>query len=221
QGRYDEAVALLRSATEARPGFLHARGSLGELYNHLGRYKEGLATFQDYVATAPAQPWALAMQGYSKGKLGDHLGAIADSIKAVDMLPSSPSLLVELASRYIDAGKLIGAEDALMHALELHPKEARVYVRLGYVYLLEHKEDLAITLSEKGLVEAEFGNRRRERAYAHLNLARAYGRRGDLDKAFAHARQALDDGPVPLSQLTEDPGLAAMRADPRFRALAR
>jgi tetratricopeptide (TPR) repeat protein len=133
------------------------------------------------------------------------------------MLPESPSLLIQLASRYIDANKLAGAEDALRHALELFPNEARVYVRLGYVYLRQDKLELAIPISEKGLSLAEFANRRRDRAYAHLNLARAYGRQGDLDLAFEHLAEAREYGITSFAEVKSDPQLGALRADPRYK----
>jgi len=220
QGRAEDALAKYADALTRYPGFLHARGYLGELYNKLGRHKEALAVFEAYLQLAPKQPWTLAQRGYTKSKLGDHIGAIADTIKAVDMLPRSPSLLVQLASRYIDANKLIGAEDTLMHALEMHPKEARIYTRLGYVYLLQGKDDLAIAISEKALLQAEFATRMRDRAYAHLNLARAYGHGGQIDKAMESLTLAhSEDATVPFSEIADDPKLEQLRADPRYKKL--
>jgi tetratricopeptide (TPR) repeat protein/TolB-like protein len=220
QGRFEEALSMLKDGVDHSPGFLHARGYLGELYNHLGRHKEALAAFDSYLQIAPLQPWVLAQRGYTKSKLSDHVGAIADTIKAVDLVPNSPSLLIQLASRYIDAGKLIGAEDALRHALDAHPREARIYARLGYVYLLQGKDDLAIAISEKALLTAEFTNRLRDRAYAHLNLARAYGHQGKLDRAFESLTAAKgEDATVPFSEIAQDPKLDSLRKDPRYQKL--
>jgi tetratricopeptide (TPR) repeat protein len=217
EGRFEEAAGILRSGVDRNPGFLHARGYLGELYNHLGRHKEALAAFEEYAKLAPAQPWVLAQRGYTKSRLGDHTGAVSDTIAAVDLVPDSPALLIQLASRYIDAGKLIGAEDALMQAMKIRPDEARVYVRLGYVYLLQGKDELAIPVSEKALVQAKLGASNRDRAYAHLNLARAYGRQGDLDRAFSHLAKAKSEGLPSLAELDTDPKLAGMRKDPRYK----
>lgn len=219
QGRWDEAADILKSAIAKHPGFLHARGYLGELYNHIRRHKEALAVFEAYAQTAPEQPWVLAQRGYTKSKLGNHAGAIADTIDAVDLLPESPSLLLQLASRYIDAGKYIGAEDALRHALKLFPDEARVYVRLGYVYLLQGRDELAIPISEKALLLAKMDTQRRDRAYAHLNLARALGHQGELDQAFVHLAKAKNNGLSSLSEVDKDARLAKLRADPRYAKL--
>jgi tetratricopeptide (TPR) repeat protein len=217
EGRHDDAADIYLKALKHNPGFLHALGYLAELYNHLGNHREAKAAFETYHETAPKSPWVLAQLGYTKSKLKDYVGAIADTIAAVDMLPESPSLLIQLASRYIDANKLAGAEDALRHALELFPNEPRVYVRLGYVYLRQDKLELSIPISEKGLALAEFDNRRRDRGYAHLNLARAYGRQGDLDTAFDHLAKAREQGIGSFSEVKNDPQLHELRADSRYK----
>ncbi len=220
EGRFLDAADILHAAINHRPGFLLARGYLGELYNHIGRHKDALQAFQEYAEAAPQQPWVLAERGYTKSKLGDYKGAIEDTVAAVDSAPDSPSLLIQLASRYIDAGKLIGAEDALLQTVKLHPDETRAYVRLGYVYLLQKKDDLAIPISEKALVQAKLKSADRDTAYAHLNLARAYGRKGDLTRAFEHLGAAKAAGLRSLAEIENDPELALMRKDPRYRKLA-
>ena len=216
EGRWDDAIKILKDAIDRHPGFLHARGYLGELYNHMGRHKEALATFQDYAKIASNHPWVLTQLGYTKSKLGDYTGAIADTIQAVDMLPESPSLLVQLASRYIDANKLNGAEDALQHAVKLFPNEMTVYVRLGYVYLLQGRDDLAIPISEKALKLGALFEARRDVGYAHLNLARAYGHKGNLDLAFQHLGKAKEHGIASFAEVTHDPNLEKLRRDPRY-----
>jgi tetratricopeptide (TPR) repeat protein len=219
QGKLDEAEKILEAAIARHPGFLHARGYLGELYNHLGRRREAKATFQAYHDIAPKQPWVLIQLGYTKARTGDYVGSIADTIAAVDMIPNSPYMLIELASRYIDAKKLAGAEDALQHAAELFPDEGRVFVRLGYVYLLEGRDDLAIPTTLKGLALANVENRRRDRGYAHLNLGRAYGHQGDVDKAIEHLAEAKKLGIRSFSEVEKDPNLKALREDARFAKL--
>lgn len=219
QGKLDDAAKILHSAISRRPGFLIARGYLGELYTKLGQYQEALAVYDDYAAIAPHQPWVLAQRGYVKSKLGDHVGAVADSKAAVEVVPDSPSFLIQLASRYIDAGRLVGAEDALRQAIAIFPDETRAHVRLGYVYLLQGKDEQAITASEKALVLSKARARERDKAYAHLNLARAYGHRGELERALNHLDAARAAGLPSLAEIEKDKKLATMREDPRYKRL--
>jgi tetratricopeptide (TPR) repeat protein len=219
QGKLDDAAKILQSAIARRPGFLIARGYLGELHTKSGQYQDALAVYDAYAAVAPRQPWVLAQRGYVKSKLGDHVGAIADSRAAVDAVPDSASLLIQLASRYIDAGRLVGAEDALRQAVTIFPDETRAYVRLGYVYLLQGRDDQAIVMSEKALVLSKVRARERDRAYAHLNLARAYGHRGETDKALNHLDQAREAGLPSMAEVEKDAKLASLRADPRYKKL--
>ncbi|MEM6532029.1 MAG: tetratricopeptide repeat protein [Myxococcota bacterium] len=219
QERLADAAQVLENAVGQHPGFLHARGYLGELYLQTAEHEKAIAAYGEYIAVAPLQPWALAQRGYARSKAGDTAGAIADTIQAVDLLPQSPMLLIELASRYIDAGKLIGAEDALQHALELHPEEGRVYVRLCYVYLLQRKDETAVPLCEKALTLTEGPDRARDRAYAHLNLGQALGRGGRVDAALGHLEQAKALGVTRWSGLETDPALSVLRNTKRYRRL--
>ena len=220
QGRWDDAANILKTAIERHPGFLHARGYLGQLYNRQGRHREALAAFDAYLSVAPHQAWALAQRGYTKSKLKDHVGAIDDTLTAVKLLPESPSLLVQLASRYIDAGKLVGAEDALQQAIKADPQESIAYVRLGYVYLLQGKDSQAITVSEKALTYTPNDTSAHEKAYAHLNLARAYGHQGDLNKAFEHLQKAKAAGIKTFDEIENDSALNGLRSDARYKKIS-
>ncbi|MEO1171095.1 MAG: tetratricopeptide repeat protein, partial [Myxococcota bacterium] len=221
QDRFEDAARILENAVGQHPGFLHARGYLAELYFQTGQYKKAISAYGDYIAVVPRQPWALAQRGYALSKIGDTDGAIADTIKAVDLLPQSPTLLIELASRYIDAGKLIGAEDALRHALELHPDEGRIYVRLCYVHLLQRNDEMAIPLCEKALTLSDAPSRQRDRAYAHLNLGQALGRAGKTDAALGHLEQAKKLGVTRWSGLETDPALETLRKTKRYRRVVK
>jgi tetratricopeptide (TPR) repeat protein len=219
QGRYDEAATILQNAIARHPGFLHARGYLGELYIERKDWAKAREVFDAYAAQVPEHPWVLAQRGYVRAKQGDFDGAIADSIAAIDQLPESAYLMLELASRYVDAGKLLGAEETLEKAIEKNPDNSSAYVRLGYVYLLQGKDELAIPITEQALANADFARRARDRGYAHLNLVRAYGHQGDLDRAFDHLTKAKAAGVRSFRELTTDPELGELRDDARFEKI--
>jgi tetratricopeptide (TPR) repeat protein/TolB-like protein len=219
EGQFDEAARLLADAVVKRPGLLLMRGYLGEMYSLLGNHQMAMAVFDAYASAAPRQPWVLAQRGYAKTKSGDKKGAVADSEAAVKMVPESVALNVQLASRYIDVGDLASAEAALHKVEPIFPTETRIYVRLGYIYLLQGKDDLAIAASEKAVSLSKSRWGERDRLYAHLNLARAYGHKGELDKSLQNLDQAVAAGLWTLQEVEKDPKLAAVRADPRYKQL--
>lgn len=219
QGQYEAAAKILEAAVARHPGFLHARGTLGQLYVHFGRFRESRAVFRAYAEIAPRQPWVLVQIGYANARLGKRDQAIKDTQRALEILPDSPYLLVELASRYIDAKKLTPAQETLERVAKLTPDDARVFVRLGYVHLLRGDDDGAIANATKALKNATSPRQRRDRAYAHLNLARAYGHKGDLDRALEHVKEAKNNGLRSLGEIVNDPSLEKLKQDPRFAGL--
>jgi len=216
-GRTDDALKGLDASQKARPGFLHAVGYLGETYNHMGRYREALATFERYHKLSPKQPWVMVQIGYTKSKLKRFDEAISDTKTAVAMLPDSVSFQTELASRYIDADKLTDAEQVLQKSLEKYPKNAKVYLRLGYVYLLQSKTDQAIPVLQRALQEAQLAEENRVRSYAHFDLARAFAIKKNNKDALSHLDEAVKNGYRDLDALENDPDLSELRKDPKYQ----
>src|SRR5262249_26349137 len=143
--------------------------------------------------------------------------AIAATQKAVALFPESPDLLTELASRYIDAENYADAATTLERAHKLQPEDGRIFVRLGYVYLLQGKDAQAVKMTEKGLTFLDANRERRELLYAHLNLARAWGRMGEYDVALEQLTESKKFGLKDCSELEADPKLAKFRADARYQ----
>jgi tetratricopeptide (TPR) repeat protein len=219
EGRLDRAEASLRQAIKAHPGFLHGRGSLAELLLHYGRLREAQAAFRQYLEVVPDHPWVVAKLGYVAAKLGKYDEAVARSRAALALLPSSTYLLTELASRQIDANDLEGARLNLNKVIQRAPDDARAHVRLAYVELLRGADAEAIRLSTRALDLGLGARHRWERAYAHLNLARAHGRAGNLDLALDHLRRARSEADVSFDELELDPKLSELVKDPRYAGL--
>ena len=49
-----------------------------------------------------------------------------------------------------------------------------------------------------------------------MNLARAYGRKGDVDKAITHLEAAKAEGLADFGEVEKDPKLGSLRQDPRY-----
>ncbi|MCK5688027.1 tetratricopeptide repeat protein [Myxococcota bacterium] len=219
KGDFEKAEAYLRRAISDHPQFIHARGSFAEMLLHFGRLREARSEYKKYLEVLPQQPWVIAQMGYCNAKLGKVDQAIKDSQKAVALIPESVYFLNELASRYIDADQLKPAEETLMEVLKKSPNNIRAHVRLGYVRLLRENYAASVEVSEKALKLAKGPRYKRDRAYAHLNIARALGRDAKIDEAIEHLKKAKAESDVSIDELELDPALDKLRQDPRYRLL--
>jgi len=213
------AARAYSDAIAARPGFLHARGSLGQLYNHVGRFREAAAVFRAYAQAAPRQPWALAQLGYTLARQKKHDEARAVTEQALALDPTSTALQTELASRAIDAGRFDDAAAVLGKVLAAWPQDGKALVRASYVELLRGGDEQAVVLGKRALAVIDATRERQDAMYAQVNLARAYGHKGDLDAAVAALAAAKALGLHSGDELVADAKLAQLVADPRYRAL--
>lgn len=95
-----------------------------------------------------------------------------------------------------------------------HPGNLDVLAELGHLYtrLGRYDEGLAVDRRLVGAMPAD--------PTAHYNLACSLALTGDADGAFAALERAVDLGYSDAALLADDPDLEALRADPRFAALA-
>ncbi len=219
EGRFLAAEKFLRATVTAHPGFLHARGTLAELMIHFGRLPEARDVLSKYLKRAPNQPWVLAKIARIDAMQGKTDLALAGTLKAVSLVPKSSYLLTELASRQIDANDLKAAHQTLQQVLQIAPEQVRALVRLGYVQLRRGADKAAIETCQKAIGLATKSRHRRERAYAHLNLARAFGHLKQVDQALEHLENAVGEPGISLDQIERDPLLENLRKDPRYQIL--
>jgi len=73
-------------------------------------------------------------------------------------------------------------------AVEANPNYARGYLNLGLLYQILYKHDLAVEHFLKALSIDPY------LADAHVSLGRVYAVRGEMEKAWEHARVAAERG---------------------------
>ena len=103
-------------------------------------------------------------------------------------------LLIETASRYIDAGRDPRAEPLLDRALKATPPRPLAALRLGYLYMRTHKLPLAREALEKCLQLATRDDEARTRGIAHADLARVNARQDLYADAVAELHKARGEG---------------------------
>src|SRR5260370_3855521 len=167
---------ILEKAVEERPGFLHALGYLAEDRMEQGDDKEALAFFERYLLRSPDHTWAMGKKGRELARLGQIDDAIEVSEKALSLNPGDPELLIETASRYIDAGRDARAEPLLQQAMQAKPPRPLAALRLGYLYMRRDKLPQARQALEHCVRIATREDEARTRGIAHADLARVAGK---------------------------------------------
>jgi tetratricopeptide (TPR) repeat protein len=134
-GDLPAAKAALEWGIKERAGFLLAVGYLAEDRMEAEDYKGAVAAWDRYLKKAPHHPFALGQKAKALGYLGKHREALALTREALDFDPGDPELLIELASRMIDAKQDQEAESILRQAMDARPPRPLAWLRLGYLYM--------------------------------------------------------------------------------------
>ena len=213
------AARALEEAIEAQPGFLLARGYLGDTYAAMKRYDNALKTFKAYLAQVPKQPWVMGRLGYVSARRGDMKGAIRWTQKAMRAAPTDSELLLEMASRYVDAKEHEKAVIILKRLIGEGAARGEVYLRLGYAYLLLGKLALAEKELQVAIKKANRAAEWRTRGRARYDLAKLWAQSGLLDKALEQLQLAVEEGYRDRDIFERDPDFEPLLKDPRFKRI--
>jgi tetratricopeptide (TPR) repeat protein len=210
--------ALLVEAVRERPGFLHALGSLAEDRMELGEDREALELFDLYLQRSPNNIWAMSRKARQLARVLRFDEAIELSERALSLNPGDPELLVETASRYIDAGRdPRRAEPLLKQAMSATPPRPLAALRLAYLYIRGHKLSQARAALEKCLQLAGRENDARTRGLAHADLARIDAKQNKYAAAIAELQKARGEGNNHLP--CREPELARWKERPELKRL--
>jgi len=223
QGQHLIAQKALEDAVETYPGSLQTLGYLGEAYVREHRPEDALRTFTRYAAMVPKSPWAQMRRGAALSRLGQHETALREGQALAAKYPDSVAVLVALASRQIDAGKIDEARTTLARGLTKSPNHPALLTRLAYIELGANHAAEALALAEKAVAAIGDGRGEPLAGYAHVDMAQALALLGRTDDAFVALNKAVElgVGADDLDRLGRDERLKAFLADPRCPALVR
>lgn len=204
--RYQSHAAgatALQQALKQHPGFLLARGYLGEHLVATQQLEAALKVWQDYSAALPKNVFLRGRVSSTLAKLGRHDEAIAAAKAAIEIDRTDPDALLELGSRYLDAGKRDQAIEVLQSAVNGKAR-GELFLRLGWAYFgkgdLTRAEKLFVRAEEAATDPAEW----RTRARARADLARVCDSRGDAQGAHTAIERALNEGAQAYLQAQQD-----------------
>ena len=186
----------------------------------------------------PGSPDAHVSYGLLLTSLGRHNEAIREGQIAVQLDPLSSGASV-LGRILLRARRYQEALPYLQRGVELEPRSARAYFRLGDNYVQLGKYDEAIAAYEKAgelvpkngwsqsgiaYVYALLGKQREARQMISglkadpIAIARVYVALGDKDEAFRALNKAIEERPIGF-YINQDPAFERLYSDPRWQVL--
>ncbi len=156
QGRYQDAMQVLRRAKKLAPDNIRIYILLGWAYIHLERYDEAMAVYQQALKIDPENQLVRANLGYINYKLGIYGEAIEKLSRIIRDGEDREALLyahMYLGLVYYDREMYDDAIEFLEKAIEMGPNlfEARFYLGLSYIHKGEKERgrEILIELSER------------------------------------------------------------------------
>lgn len=222
-GNIDQAIGLLRQATQADPGFALAFGSLGEAY--LLKYRtdrdpqwleHASAECEHAVAVSNRLAPIYVILGRIHMDTAKMNLALEEFQRALELNPRDADALLGLAGVYETQSRYADAEQALVRARDLRPDFWVGYSRLGGFYSQQHRYPEAVRQFQT-VVDLTPDN-----AVGWQNLGTALRRAGRLEEAATAFHRSITISPsyaalANLGNLLYQEGRFAEAAE-RFRS---
>lgn len=142
---YDLAEAHYRKAIALSDGDPKYYNNLGALYLTMERFDDAIASFrqaaENLLFANPEIAWT--GMGYAAFMKGDLVAAERYYLKARELNPRYPQVLIRLGELYDTQQRLVEAVDAFSRAVELNPRLVEGHYRLGLAAMKARNEALA------------------------------------------------------------------------------
>jgi len=232
QACWNEAICSYRAALAINPNLAHVHRYLGSIYLDLGQLDDANREFQAALRIDPNQAqahlglghvfaaqrqWDDAIRGFRAavridpglvaafGHLGmclrgegDWEGSAAAFEAALRLEPNRPADRYFLACTYRELGRDFEAIEQLETALHQYPDYDDALICLGQIYIGQRRFDEAISRFKAARVIDPSS------PVPHRHLCIVYSEDGQLDKAMAEARLALQHGDEDAHYLIAD-----------------
>ena len=193
-GDLPASKAALEWGIKERPGFLLAVGYLAEDRMEADDYKAAATAWDRYLKRAPHHPYALGQKAKALGYLKQDRQALALTRQALDFDPGDPELLIELASRQIDANQDQEAEATLRQAMDARPPRPLAWLRLGYLYMKQNRPQDAHDILVEAVTYAYREDEARTRGIAFADLGLVAAMQNKYGEAVEYLGAAKAEG---------------------------
>jgi tetratricopeptide (TPR) repeat protein len=150
QGRYDQAIAVLKKELAQDEKRSAVRLALANALARAGQWDEAIAHYSRLIQENPKAGHLYLRLGEAQRRKGDLQGGLASFRKAVDLMPKEPSALLALALMQDQLGQYRDSQQTYERILQLEPDHPIALNNLAYL-LAERGGDLdrALTLAQR------------------------------------------------------------------------
>ncbi|HUT02530.1 MAG TPA: tetratricopeptide repeat protein [bacterium] len=194
--QFQQAIDVLKPAAELSPFWPQIQNNIGVAYLQRASHKKDPGSLMDaYLAFSRAVKLDPEFQrawlnlGGTLDSLGRNKEAQKAYQRALELFPDDVVASSKLAQALMADNQPEAAQKVLERALVQNPKNANLLNNLGTVLVAQGKEDDAIS-AFKSAVSVSGGL-----FQPHLNLARLYEKRSEIDKAIRQYKMALEIKP--------------------------
>jgi tetratricopeptide (TPR) repeat protein len=178
QWHLEEAASAFETAIALQPQSTLAIVDLGIVYNHLGRFEDGLQTLRSALAVDPK----LSDARRALADVLRFLGRIDESIAECQVLletdPDDALTLLLLGRAMFDKDEFEEAENAFVRAARAAPERHEPRSNLNVLYHVQQRLDAAIVQGEAAIALAPLDSE------AHINLGMSYLMSGDFARGW-------------------------------------
>ena len=189
----DAGLQALRQSLVSNPGFLLARGYVAEHLMAVGKNSDALDAWREYSKLLPKSAFLRGRVSATLARLGRHDEAIAAAQEGLAIDRSDRDAILELGSRFLDAGKRHQAIATLETAADGNSRRAAAAAGLGLPGQGRLRARRGVPPRRAGDPSVRVAN-----AGGARDLARVYDGRGDGPSAERAMRRALDEEPAPI-----------------------
>jgi tetratricopeptide (TPR) repeat protein len=215
-----KAVGVMARALKANPNNVVLKVNQGGIFHALGLTQSALAAYREAIEWAPEDPAAYRALGFMASEAGslkvalaawerartlapgdlevrdalsqlylrqrDGPAAVTEMKAILDMAPNASRIRLRLAEVYAQTGQLPDAKAQLLDCIARSDQWLPPYKRLALIYMSEDLVDSTEMIYNKAL------NLVPDDPEIHNNLGYVYSMRGELEKAKAAYRKAMD-----------------------------
>ncbi|MCS7314651.1 MAG: tetratricopeptide repeat protein [Bryobacterales bacterium] len=150
QGRFAQAVEVLKKELERDPSRQLVRAALANMLVRAGRFDEAIAEYNALIAKHPSAGDLYLRLGEAQRRKGDTQAAAASFAKAVELMPKEPAALLALALIQDQLQQFAQSQQTYERILALQPDHPVALNNLAYL-LAERGGDLdrALMLAQR------------------------------------------------------------------------